>query len=135
MSNHTPTVGFCVQRSEAGEVQILKIRGRMSNGDFARVELELEQVWEQGCRKVILDLSRLSYATTMSLARLLVCAREFRQRGCELKLAGLSPWLKHLAELAGFERERDFSENSATASQAMSPPVEASRCRLPTAKS
>jgi anti-anti-sigma regulatory factor len=106
-------------------VQILALNGCMSNGEFGRVDRELGHVLDQKHRRVILDLALLSSATTMSLARLLVSGREFRRHGGELKLTGLSPWLGHLAELAGFDRRKDFAADVLTALRAMSQPPDA----------
>lgn len=112
---------FNLQRVNHGEVQILSVSGGLDSDASCRVDKELGHLLEQKHRRVILDLSLLASATTMSLARLLVCAREFRRHGGELKLAGLSTSLKHLAELAGFDRRKDFSPEVATALKAMCP--------------
>ena len=86
------------------------------------MDKELTRLLELKQRRVILDLTLLSSATTMSLARLLVCGREFRRHGGELKLVGLSASLKHAAELAGFDGREDFTVDVMTALQAMSQP-------------
>jgi anti-sigma B factor antagonist len=125
VSKQAPTTGFSLQQINQGEVQILALSGCMSNGEFGRVDQELAHALEQKHRRVILDLALLSSATTMSLARLLVSGREFRRLGGELKLAGLSPWLRHLAELAGFDRENDFAADVPTAFRAMAQPPDA----------
>jgi len=104
------------------EVQILSFSGGLDNDAFFRVDAELAHLLEQKHRRVILDLALLSSATTMSLARLLVCAREFHRHGGELKLAGMSPSLRRLAELAGFDRRKDFATDLAAALKAMSGP-------------
>ncbi len=103
-------------------MQILSLRGHLSNDEFGRVDSELTHLLEQKHSRVILDLTLLSSATTMSLARLLICGCEFRRHGGELKLAGLSPWLRHVAELAGFDRKRDFAPDVAAALAEISKP-------------
>jgi len=105
----------------------------MTNDEFARVDRELAHLLEQEYRRAILDLTLLTSATTMSLARLLVCAREFRRHGGELKLAGLSPWLRRMAEMAGFDRKKDFAADVAAALKAMSQPPQPKRNSLPQA--
>jgi anti-anti-sigma regulatory factor len=69
---------------------------------------------------VILDLTRLSFTTNMSLARFLICRGEFRRHGGELKLVGLSPELSRIAEMAGFNGKKDFEPDMATALKKMS---------------
>ena len=121
MSTNTQKTGFNLQETTQGEVQVLLFSGCLSNDESYRVDRELARLLDQKHRRVILDLSLLSSATTMSLARLLVCAREFRGQGGELKLVGWSTSLKHLAELAGFDGKKDFAADVTTALQSMSP--------------
>jgi anti-anti-sigma factor len=134
VATQVQTTGFNLQRINQGEVQILSLGGNLTHDEFGRMDRELAHLREEKHRRVILDLAQLTSATTMSLARLLVCGREFRRHGGELKLAGLSPWLRRLAELAGFDRKKDFSADVVTALKAMSPPPEAKPSRPPKAK-
>ena len=113
---------FNLQRINRSEVQILSLIGYMGNDEFSRVHRELSHLLEQGHLRVVLDLASLSFATTMSLARLLVCAREFRRRGGELRMAGLSPFLSRLALLAGFGRKHDLEADVPTALKAIAQP-------------
>lgn len=122
MSTLTQTSRFNLQRIHHGDVQILLLSGHLSNDEFGRVDHELVHLLEQKYHRVILDLTLLSSATTMSLARLLICGCEFRRHGGELRLAGLSPCLRHMAELAGFDRKKDFAADVMTALEAMSQP-------------
>jgi anti-anti-sigma factor len=112
---------FSLQRQNCGEVQVLSFNGSLDNDASCRVAHVLAHLHEQHHRRVILDLARLSSATTMSLARLLVSAREFHRHGGELKLAGMSSRLARAAELAGFDRGKDFAPDVATALKAMAP--------------
>ena len=105
-------------------MQILSLGGGLGSDESCQVHKELTHLLEQKHRRVILDLALLSSATTMSLARLLVCGCEFRRHGGELKLVGLSGSLKHVAELAEFDRRKDFAADVATALRAMSQPSE-----------
>lgn len=106
---------FKLQQITEGEVQILSLRGYMGNTEFREVANVLARLLEQKHRQVILDLTTLAFTTTISLARFLVCGREFRRHGGELKLVGLSPELSRLAKMAGFSERKDFEPNLATA--------------------
>lgn len=55
----------------------MSVHGYMGNDEFYRVEKELAHLLEQKHRRVILDLATLSFATAVSLARLLVCHVNF----------------------------------------------------------
>ena len=116
---------FSLQQINQGEVQVVSISGYMGNDEFNCVEKELARLLEQEHRKVILDVTTLSFVTAVSFARLLVCAHEFQRRGGELKLAGLSGSLRRMAELAGFNQKTDFDTDVTVALNSMSQPPDA----------
>lgn len=124
VSTHTQMRAFNLQRLDHGEVQNLSVSGGMDNDASNRVGKVLVPLLEQKPRREILDLCLLSTTSTMSLARLMVSAREFRRHGGELDLAGLATLLKLLAVLAEFARRKDFAPDMATALKAMSPTSE-----------
>jgi anti-anti-sigma factor len=106
---------FTLKQIKNGEVQILSLSGYMGNDEFCQVDKALVLLLEQKHGFVILDLETLSFATARSLAQFLVCGREFRRHGGELKLVGLSPELSRLAEMAGFKGETNFEPDMTTA--------------------
>lgn len=113
---------FSLQQINQGDVEVLSLCGYMGNDEFYRLEKELSRLLEQNHRRVILDMAMLSFVTTVSLARLLVCEHEFHRRGVGFKLAGLSSSLSRVAELVGFDRKTDFQPDVATALKAFSRP-------------
>ena len=90
--------------------------GYLGNAEFREVAGVLSRLLEQKHHRVVLDLTTLTFTTTISLARFLVCGHEFRRHGGEMKIAGLSPWLARLAGMAGFAK-KDFEPDVATALQ------------------
>lgn len=106
---------FKLRQITEGEVRILSLSGYLGNAEFREVADVLSRLLEQKHRRVILDLTTLAFTTTISLARFLVCGREFRRHGGELKLVGLSPELSRLAKMAGFSERKDFDPDLTTA--------------------
>jgi anti-anti-sigma factor len=118
MSPCAQIIGFTLQRINQGDVQVVSIAGRMGSDEVCRVDTKLAHLLEQGHRRAVLDLATLSSTTAMSLARLLVYAQEFQRFGGQLKLAGLSPSVRHIAELEGFDKKRDLQPDVAAALEA-----------------
>lgn len=114
VATRAQTDEFKLQQSIVGEARILSLSGYMGNAEFREAARVLEQLLELKQRRVVLDLTALSFTTSVSLARFLVCGREFQRHGGQLKIAGLSPWLTRLARMAGFAR-KDFEPDLATA--------------------
>ena len=118
MANPVPNDEFKLQQSTSGEARILSLSGYLGNAEFREVAKVLAQLLEQKQRQVVLGLAALSFTTSVSLARFLVCGREFQRHGGQLKIAGLSPWLTRLAGMAGFAR-KDFEPDVEVAVQRM----------------
>lgn len=111
---------FHLEHIERDGVQILCLTGYLGNAEFAQVDALLSPLLAQRHGRVIIDLTTLTFTTTVSLARFLVCGRTFRRRGGALKFVGLSPHLSQIATMAGFDAERDFEPDVPAALQSMS---------------
>lgn len=125
VATRVQTDEFKLQQSTASEARILSLSGYLGNAEFREVAQVLAQLLEQKQRQVVLDLTALSFTTSVSLARFLVCGREFQRHGGQLKIAGLSPELMRLAGMAGFAI-KDFEPDVGTAVQRMAPGIKAS---------
>jgi anti-anti-sigma factor len=76
------------------------------DGDFAeRVAEEFNAVaaalLDRGSVRVVLNLRRAQWTSLKALKWLAGCARKFRARDGDLKLAGANPYLNSLLELTG----------------------------------
>lgn len=112
---------FNLHQTNQGEVHILSLTGYMGNADVCQVENVLGQLRAQNQDQVILDLTKLSFTTSVSLARFRVRGREFRRMGGQLKLAGLSPELTRFAEWAGLSAQNALAPDVAAALKVMAP--------------
>ena len=112
---------FKLHQSYQGEVHILSLTGYMGNAEFCQVDNALGQLRAQNQDRVILDLTKLSFTTSASLARFRGRGREFRRLGGQLKLAGLSPELTRFAEWAGLSAQNALEPDVATALKVMAP--------------
>ncbi len=106
---------FSIQRIDHAGFQVLSVGGRLGDDECYRVENELRQLLEQKHERVILDCSALSFASAMSLARLLTLALSIHRHNGGLRLAGLTPSINRLAQAAGFTREMASYLNVASA--------------------
>ena len=116
-------MSFSMQRLNRGDVQIVAVSGYMGNDECHRVEEELTRLLDEEHQRVILECSALTFATAMSLARLLVVARSFHKRTGALRLAGLSPSITRLAQTAGFTNEMELHRDVPAAMKSLAPPA------------
>jgi anti-anti-sigma factor len=108
-----------IQRTDTRDVQVVSVSGYWSNDEFHRLDEELERLSYEKCRGVILDCASLTFITSLSLARLLLVTQLLRRQGCEVRLAGLSPSARKMAEALGFDSSLELQPDVAAAVKSM----------------
>jgi anti-anti-sigma factor len=120
MATTTHASSFNLRRASENDVQVVLVSGCMGNNDCHRVEEELRHLLEQKHRRAVLDCGQLAFITSPSLARLFVCAQEFRRHGGQIRLAGLSSVASRMAQLVGFNKKTELQLDVATALKSFS---------------
>ena len=87
---------FAIQSADDGSILLT---GRLDAATVSVAREYLSQV-ETSAR---LDFSRLEYIASIGLGVLVACQRRLMDKGEGLVLAGLSPHLREVLSLAGFE--------------------------------
>ena len=95
-------------------MQVVSVSGYIGRDECERIEKELRHLLQEKHRHVVFDGEALTFISSASLARLLVCAQEFHRRGGHILLAGLPPAANRMAELVGFDKRTELSLNVAT---------------------
>ena len=93
-----------IELEEKGELSILRLDGSLDAYSFPRLESTLGQLQEGGKHRVILDCAALEYVSSAALGALIGFARRAREKGGDLKLAGLSHKIYNIVELLGFNK-------------------------------
>ena len=83
---------YAALRAEVGpDVTVVELSGRMTLGrDSQRVESMLSNLLTEGCRKLIIDLSRVNYVDSSGVGLIAYCANKAGQLGAQLRVAGTS---------------------------------------------
>jgi anti-sigma B factor antagonist len=92
-------------------MQILRLRGELTSDDAHRINNLLSEYVKASLVHVILNLENVSHMQPGALPILQRRARSLRECGGDLKLVGLSPYLKHLVDLAGYYSQFDVCDN------------------------
>jgi serine/threonine-protein kinase RsbW len=88
--------------AEVGSVRIFELSGRL---DAVRTDAAIEQVHEAiaaGARKVLLDLSEVTFLSSSGLRALLLMRKELLAHDGELRLCALRPEVQEVFALTGF---------------------------------
>ena len=92
---------FRIDRVESGTVQM---SGRLDAASVPQARVVLEEI-SDSCR---LDFTGLEYIASAGLGLLAAAQRRLLEQGNGLTLCGLSPHLRDVLSLAGFEGVFDF---------------------------
>jgi anti-sigma B factor antagonist len=97
---------------EAGiRMQILRLRGELTSDDAHRINNLLSEYVKASLVHVILNLENVTHMQAAGLPVLQRRAKALRDCGGDLKLVGLSPYLKHLVDLAGYYSQFDVCDS------------------------
>lgn len=91
-------MGFS-QTKDAGGVLVVRVEGQLIVGNRQELKQLIQSALEAGDRKFLLDFSATGYIDSSGLGALVSIAKNVREQGGELRLAGLNEDLRSLFEL------------------------------------
>jgi anti-anti-sigma factor len=91
-----------ITEEKRGKVQIIGLRGRLDAVTSPDVEKRLLAMVAQGNVRIALDLSGLSYISSLGLRVLMAVAKQVRAGGGRMALATLTDTVQEIFKLAGF---------------------------------
>jgi anti-sigma B factor antagonist len=100
------------------DVAVVRCEGEMGELELAHLGEELFRLANRGCRRVVVDLSRVDHVDYRGVRPLAARARLLRGAGGDLKLAGLSAYLRAIFRAAGVEEEFEMHPDAESAKAA-----------------
>jgi len=91
-----------ITEEKRGDVKIIALRGRLDAVTSPDVEKRLLAMVAQGDVRIALDLSGLSYISSMGLRVLMAVAKQVQTGGGRMAFAALSSTVQEIFKLAGF---------------------------------
>ncbi len=85
-----------------GDVRIVGLRGRLDASTTPPIEQRIAGLLDQGEKRLVFDLSELTYISSLGLRVLIVVAKSMQRTGGKLALAGLSDHIHEIFKIAGF---------------------------------
>ncbi len=93
------------QQVSGEEISILQLKGQLDAHTFPVLQRELDAVATgAGAPRVVLDCSSLDYVSSAGLGVLKKMTRQFRDREGDIRLAALTPKIKNVISLLGFDQ-------------------------------
>ena len=85
----------------AGDVAIARLEGRLDAASSAEAERKLRGLASSHGVKLILDLSQVSYVSSMGIRVLQLLLRDVRNQSGAIRLAGVQPLVRGTFDLVG----------------------------------
>jgi anti-sigma B factor antagonist len=106
---------FSVERSQSGDLTILALTGFLDAHTAPEFEAAVEQALEEGQVRLIIDGSGLTYISSAGLGVFMGFIEEIREQDGDIKICGLSPKVREVFALLGFEELFDIVGNRSEA--------------------
>jgi len=91
-----------ITEERRGEVKIIGLRGRLDASSSPGVEQRLQNLIDQGERRLVLDFSELSHISSIGLRVLISTAKSLQKTKGSLALAALNDHIREIFKIAGF---------------------------------
>ena len=87
------------------DIVVVRLAGRLTLGpDSENCESQISELIRQNEKKIVLDMTELSFMDSTGLGIVATCSGKLRQAGGELCLAGLKGSVQKLFKVTGVER-------------------------------
>ena len=100
---------------DVNDVKVVQIEGEMDTGSSPEAQQQLDQLREQGVKKILLDLAKLEFISSAGLRVLLATAQEIKAAGGELRVCNPNETVKEVFDISGFSTLLMCFDNEAKA--------------------
>lgn len=101
--------------TKQGEVMVVAIGGRLDGSGAPEVEAHCRGLLERGDVRMVLDLAEVEYISSAGLRSLLVVAKQIKSAGGVLALCCLSPMVREVMSISGFDKILTLTSDRETA--------------------
>lgn len=91
-----------ITEEKRGNVKIVGLRGRLDANSSPLAEKRLQGFIEQGEERIVLDLSELTYISSLGLRIFIATAKNIQKVNGKLALAGLNDHIYEIFKIARF---------------------------------
>src|SRR5215470_3443069 len=91
-----------IKEEKRGNVKIVGLRGRLDANSSPAVEKQLQAIMDRGEDRLVLDLSELTYISSLGLRIFIAVAKNIQKANGKLALAGLNDHIYEIFKIARF---------------------------------
>jgi len=97
-------IGIDIKEESRGEVKIITLSGRLDVNTSPGVQKQLQALMDKGEKRLVFDLSGLTYISSVGLGLLIIVAKKMQTIDGKLALATLNDHIHEIFKIAGFTR-------------------------------
>ena len=87
---------------DVNEIKVVEFDGEFDTTASPAVESQLNQLREQGVRKILVDFQKMEFISSAGLRVLLATAQELQKAGGELRVCNLNEEVMEVFDISGF---------------------------------
>ena len=107
---------------EKADVRIVRVKeAKLTYPNLSTFFAEVRQLVESGTRKLLIDLSSVTYIDSASIGCLMDIYRLMQDRGGAVKLSGVQPRVETMISMTGVHKLIDLHREESAALQAFGP--------------
>jgi anti-sigma B factor antagonist len=108
---------FVVHRAAEGEVTILSLEGHLDAHTAPDFERAIQSEIDAGRVRLVVDGTQLKYISSAGLGVFMSFIEEIRDKGGDLKICSLSPKVRQIFDILGFQAIYEMVDSRAAALQ------------------
>lgn len=109
-----------VNSERDGSALVVAVDGRIDGSNSQEFQDRFEEAIEDDDRAVVLDMGKLTYISSSGLRATLLLARRLQRQQAKFAICSLSPSIKEVFEISGFDRIIQVHASREEATQAVS---------------
>lgn len=109
-----------VSSERDGSALVVAVDGRIDGSNSQEFQDRFEEVIKDDDRAVVLDMGKLTYISSSGLRATLLLARRLQRQQAKFAICALSPSIKEVFEISGFDRIIQVVASRQDATQAVS---------------
>lgn len=104
-----------ITTKDVNEIKVVEFDGELDTTSSPAAESQLNQLREQGVRKILVDLEKMDFISSAGLRVLLATAQELKKAGGELRVCNLNEIVQEVFDISGFSSLLMVFDNEAEA--------------------
>ena len=100
---------------DVDEVKVVALEGELDLNASPEAEKQMNQLREDGVKKILIDLKKLEFISSAGLRVLLATTQEMKAAGGDLRVCSLNETVKEVFDISGFSTLLMVFDNEAKA--------------------